>query len=209
MELSTSDSPEAPSALKAGDWTPQKPIPGGLRLENLRKVGIDEVRLHCRTPFPLVPVAATVLAIAIAIIGYAAGYVWLLILGPLAVLIHLAVGPPTAMPARWTIAVRPGELIVIDRRGLCMPGRTVRIPFSSIESICIASLPPDHVNALVITTSTGSASMGAGVSEDALQWLKNYLIMEFAGLTWKPISRSRECGVAASGDVIPNPVMLK
>jgi CheY-like chemotaxis protein len=75
--------------------------------------------------------------------------------------------------------------------------------FSEIQEIRIKKSARRSRNALVLASNTATIAFGAGLSMQALEWLKNYLIMEVSGLTWRPIfdvgrqtTRKRSAGQA-------------
>jgi CheY-like chemotaxis protein len=202
------DAPEPKAArTPSGDspgaeWSLQSPPPEGITIENLRKRGFDLLRLRIRGAstwrwlmWPGVIAAALALSV-----GYSADH-WLLG-GALGVgLLIAAAVACRAAPGSWTITIVPDRLSIGRDRTAGSKSADTVLMFSEIQEIQIRKTAGGSRNALQVASSTATVTIGAGLSMQALEWLKNYLIMEVSGLTWRPIfdvgrrtTRKRSCG---------------
>ena len=78
-----------------------------------------------------------------------------------------------------SIALTGGRLIVADPP----PGvhrEPIGLAYGKIESISVRPAGPQSPPALVIGESDGEMIVGIGLSEDALQWLRDFLVAEIA-----------------------------
>src|SRR5919108_2370215 len=184
-KTASSGSPEAPGT----QWSFPSHPPEGITIENLRKRGFDLLRLHVRgrnTSKRLIAfsVMAATLALAAGAFAHQRHLGGALAVGLLAV--GLALARRTAAGS-WTITIVPDRLTIgFDRTGGSHSADTV-LMFSEIQEVRIRKSAVRSQDAVVVATSTATVAVGAGLSSEALEWLKNYLIMEVSGLTWRPI----------------------
>jgi CheY-like chemotaxis protein/HPt (histidine-containing phosphotransfer) domain-containing protein len=186
-EPKTARDPKADST--EAEWSLQSPPPEGITIENLRKRGFDLLRLRIRgtrTSHSLV--GAGVIGAALSMgVGYSADQ-WLV--GGAIGGVALAMGVGLALraaPGSWTITIVPDRLTIGNDRAVGSKSADTVLLFSEIQEIRIKKIAGGSRSALVLASNTASLTIGAGLSLQALEWLKNYLIMEVAGLTWRPI----------------------
>jgi CheY-like chemotaxis protein len=168
-------------------WSLQSPPPEGITIENLRKRGFDLLRLRirgARTSNKLVCAGVIAAGIALAA-GHAADH-WLLGSAAAAGALVIALSFAWRAVGCWTITIVPDRLSIgRDRVGRKPADRVLM--FSEIQEIRLRKPGGGTPNALVIASGTATVAIGTGLSMEALGWLKNYLIMEVSGLTWRPI----------------------
>jgi CheY-like chemotaxis protein len=189
------------------DWTPQQSIPLELRLHSLRKQGIDEVRLDCG-PVDAHRVALISIGMAfLGLLGSIASGTMSIAAVAVAILAIAIWTRGSQANRRWRIYVRPGDLMVEQMIWWRLSPRVLRFPIATIECISLAP-QTSRRSAIVIETTSSTTPICAGLSERSLVWLKNYLIMEIACLTWRPISKNagKGNGPIAAGS---NPIMLR
>lgn len=198
--------------LNGAEWTPQLKQPNGLRLENLRKTGTDEVRLHLDVSrLQVLLLASTAgLATGLLVAGAYTGFPAAGLLAAAALITFTALKLRKSPPAWWQLSVVPSR---IDTYGWSILGRQMRsrsVELSRIEGIGIERRTGSRAACLKITTDSETVLLGEGLSDGALNWLKNYLVVEFAGLTWRPIDTVGKRAISkANAATAPNPVMLK
>src|SRR5918992_1374714 len=171
------------------NWSLQSPPPEGITIENLRKRGFDLLRLRIRgTKTSHSLVGAGVIGAALSMgVGSSADQ-WLV--GGAIGGVALAMGVGLALraaPGSWTITIVPDRLTIGNDRAVGSKSADTVLLFSEIQEIRIKKIAGGARNAPLLSSSTTSLTIGAGLSLQALEWLKNYLIMEVAGLTWRPI----------------------
>lgn len=188
-------------------WYAFAPPPGVFH-ENLRKRGVDMVRIGLPGLRKSHRFSINLLLVALIVVGIHF-YADKLALGlPVAALCLLAsayfyVRTP---PGAWDLAIAPATLTLTGGSSSSM---THVVGFADIESIAVREPNGAHGGAVVMTTSTGQVVFANDHPLETLNWLKNALVMEIAGLTWRPLHGvSRNRSRTKSTNVV-NPVLLK
>jgi CheY-like chemotaxis protein/HPt (histidine-containing phosphotransfer) domain-containing protein len=131
-------------------------VPPGISVDNLRRRGIDRLKLVINRPVPR------------GLIGKILG-------------LSRSPGGPTE-----TITIADHK-VHVEIPG---PGRgeMVRkvIPFADVKSIILRN-PRGSDASLVLSYADTGLVLGKGLATDALAWLRDRMLLELAGLVWKPV----------------------
>ncbi len=138
------------AAVQEANWRPDASAPPGISVENLRRRGIDRMRLL------IAPPARGLLARLFALGG------------------ARSAATQTITIADRKVLLDPGSEHVKD-----WPSKP--IPFEDVKSVEVSS------RTLRVRFGRQSVSIGAGLPEDSLVWLRDRLLLELAGLVWKPV----------------------
>lgn len=195
------------------DWNASAPPPVGIVLENMRRRGFDHLRLwlygrrHSKRSMFGCLLATSMAGLA--------GFIfdgWLLATGLATVFFLLALKLDKLKKRMSAVVVILGDRLAVSRarKGKSTGTETI-LPFASIENIELEFRPGFRTKprALRIDGAGGSYRIGQGLPPDALRWLRQYLIMEVTGLTWKPIfnigrrSMRDATGTDAEADAVP------
>lgn len=185
-------------------WTP----PAGIRVDNLRKRGIDMLRIGLRgsKQSNKLTEASVALALMLVLSGF-----WFDVRGQLVVtaLAAIQVGIALYIDGRiqrntWYVTIAPGVVTVTGDGDL---PETKQLNFADIKNVSVQRAKTRRSSALSINTPSGEVSICHGHPLENLTWLKNILIMEIAGLSWKPLhgvdrNRSRKQTTAASNPIV-------
>ncbi len=173
------------------DWNAGAAPPSGIVLENMRRRGFDHLRLwlygRSHSTRSLV---GCFLAMAMAGLAGFILHGWLVAVGLGAAFLLLSLKLDRIKRRMSSVVVVLADrLSVSDARRGRKTGHETILPFSGIEHIEIESRPGFRASrhALRIVGPHGTYRIGHGLPMDALRWLRQYLIMEVTGLTWKPI----------------------
>ncbi len=111
-------------------------------------------------------------------------------------------------PAPWILTLQSGELkISTAKQGLFSKASETKMIFPSVENIAVKG--GIGSKSLQISTKTQTHTLAKGLSADALEWLKNYLVMEIAGLTWRPVAKNGRFNLHNEIQFATNPILLK
>ena len=186
-------------------------VPAGLTLENCRKSGLDVVRLWISQPREQ--------RMSWVLFGALSAIVGLEVLGKGEVIAQIVLAVSLLAIAMAIIAPEPRQLLSLSGERLTIVSyRRWWWPIikdqqcilcGDIESISTRSARQSQPSSLEIKANSVVRRVGAGLSETSLRWLKDRLIMEVAGLTWRPLSKT---SVGANGfEAIDtgNPLLIK
>lgn len=115
----------------------------------------------------------------------------------------------TAADAPWVIRLQSGAIKVVTKSGLLSRPRETQFSFPNVKNISIPSRRQGGQQYLQIEGRAETISLGHGLSAEALEWLKNYLIIIVAGLTWKPIGKEGRLNIHNDINYATNPILLK
>ncbi len=199
-----------PGIENASGWSPRTSPPHGVRLENLRRRGVNVLRLNVLGP-QLANRArnATLVAALLAVVwGTYSERVglWFLI-SAILVTAALMLGRRPSIE-NWEISISHNLLSVVGRAEGMGPHFTRKLSFTDIEGITARRSGYGVRSGLIVATDSERIAIGEGLPEPTLTWLKNTLIMEVAGLTWKPLQSVNRRLSRTRSSVIANPILL-
>lgn len=139
------------------DWSPTDTPPPGLAVENLRRRGIDLLRIQVNG-------------------GKPSGFFGRLFGG----------GQTKGGNTTITIVDEQMRFDVPAAKKSSKPTATV-VPFNELKNILIASSGLGKRNTLKITFRDSTLEVGSGLPDATLHWLRERLLLERAGLVWKPL----------------------
>lgn len=147
---------ESLSGLDEAHFRPDSSAPPGILVENLRRRGIDRLRLSISPP----PAAGA----------------WskLLSLG----------GQGNRVTQTVTIADQKVHLETAATGKAETP--SVTVPFSAVRGVELRQGTGAQAH-LSLVHAKGTLAVGAGLGSDSLAWLRDRLLLELAGLVWKPV----------------------
>jgi CheY-like chemotaxis protein len=207
------------------DWSHRGPPPEGVTLENLRRRGLDMLRIHVaalpgpgkRHRFAHLLASAMAAAGGHLLAGPTAGAAF----GTVYLLMAWARTRRSEFTG-WTLTVQ-GErmLIAADGRETELTEPTI-LPLAAVDGVTVVGgdgIVAEHAR-LRLEAGREHAEIGHGLPLSTLQWLRAYLALEVAGLTWRPLSRSsaggppkgenaadhEEAGQAEAPDPLPEPI---
>ena len=171
-------------------WDPYETPPPGVRVENLRRRGVDAMRFYLEVPsrtnqlLYCLPFLLGVPVIALSIYVF-----WLKLAGVAGafLLVYYLKVNRSGLTKRWTISLTPEYLGVIAETGKESTSFSKRIDFEDIKGIEVRKELGKSTTQLIIKTQREKILVGHGLSNALTKWLKNYLVLELAGLSWRPI----------------------
>lgn len=172
------------------DWNPHAPPPPGVQIDNLRRRGVDLLRFHLHAPHCTGRVFRTLMNVAVVpIIVYCIYANW--IIPMLVVLFCMAIIAgqlePKKIDGNWTISLTPKQLAVSRNKAAGESDVEKKFDIAQIKSIEIKRSRTTSQQILSVSLANETAQLGGGLSQEALIWLKNHLIMEVSGRAWRPL----------------------
>lgn len=171
-------------------WSPHAPPPAGVRLDNLRRRGIDLLRFHLHAPHRTGHFVRAMMTLAmVPFIAWCIYENWLAFM--LIVLFVMAIVSqqfePSKLDGNWTISLTPNAMSIDRNKGEEKAETIINIEPTDIKSIDIRKFKTNGRHYLRVSSAGDKVDFGAGLSKEALVWLKNYLIMEISGRAWRPL----------------------
>lgn len=142
--------------VQEANWRPDATAPPGISVENLRRRGIDRMRLLIAPPR-----RSSALSRLFGLTGTQSG------------------PTQTITIADRKLLLDPGSEHVKD-----WPAKPV--PFADVRSVEVGPKSGGS-KSLRIRFGNSTVALGTGLPEDSLFWLRDRLLLELAGLVWKPV----------------------
>jgi CheY-like chemotaxis protein len=187
-------------------WNPRDALPSEIRMTNHRKAGRNSVEITSRLGVAN-HIAVAALIILPSIVWFTGVQTW----GVFAVAAACALWMVACLVTRsgtWSVQIDPSVLRLRSKQNVFSAGRTAEIPLNAIEAIHIRREGSSGKASCAVSAGGKNVRIASGYSDATLQWLKNYLVMELAGLTWRPIGSSTLTEKANTLLSPPNPVMI-
>ena len=172
------------------NWDPYEMPPQGVRIENLRRRGIDVMRFYLEVPSRGNQLLYCVpFVLGLSIIACSIYVLWLKLAGGVGafLLLYFLKMDRSSLTKRWTLSLAPEYIGVIAETGKASTSYSKRIDFEDIKGVEVRRERGKSTTQLIINTQTEKIVVGHGLSKDLTKWLKNFLVLELAGLSWRPI----------------------
>ena len=193
------------------NWDPYELPPQGVRIENLRRRGIDVMRFYLEVPSRTNQLLYCIpFVLGLAIVAWSVYVLWLKLAGVIGafLLVYFLKMDRSSLTRRWTISLAPDYLGIIAETGKPSTSYSKRVDFEDIKGVEVRKERGKSTTQLIVNTHKEKIVVGHGLSKDLTKWLKNYLVLELAGLSWRPIfgvNRSQSKSRAANKH---NPLLL-
>lgn len=157
MTPPTSDSIQLLDDARNVDLTNVSQIPAGLQVENLRRRGIDILRISWSVP--------------------SRKKSWFAFLGRRA--------RKSTLPFELTFHDNKVRIDAPDAKN--EKHVTTLVPFADVKSVSICQIEDPSRSHIRLEAVSGDHILAACLSKDALKWLRDRILLETAGLAWHPI----------------------
>ena len=184
-------------------WAP----PSGVQVDNMRKRGVDVLRIRLPGSSKSRRLAWELagLAVLLALTGVLLEKPFLGLTAATVSLLAALVAVRNTRRGSWDISIASNVITILERG----EPRPSRCSFVDVESISLREPGKGIPASLVITAHNEQVAFGHGHSIERLNWLKSTLIMEVAGLTWKPLHGVDRTRTRSKSETVNNPVLLK
>ncbi len=107
----------------------------------------------------------------------------------------------------WTVAITPDNITVEAKTGRSHSTFEKVVNVADIKAIEVTKSSRGKPILTIVGRNEG-VNFGEGIAGASLDWLKNYLIIEVAGLAWRPLHGVDRSKTKAQSNKVVNPALL-